>query len=265
MLTTGSNIYDQCNVEGYDFSYNNIVAVEAGNRNTLGLKNYGQIVAAGSDVDTILLLDTRDKKIVAADSGDGFVSALYEDGTVESSSSRQDLDGNDFIAVTCGESVTLGLSADGKVVSSKEYYADEISKWNLLSETPASDVSQPPPTQSQPEDYLSDEALRDDLKIMSQEYDFMMILETADMYIEATNPAKTDSVFIIKEEAQAAEDAMYDVSIVADDSHNIIRYDYDGVDGISSVDNLYPYIEDEELTALAGFYQPILLIVSKPR
>ena len=122
-----------------------------------------------------------------------------------------------------------------------------------LTQTAAPAVSQPTPTQSQPEDYLSSETTRDFLKTIYQEYHFLIILVDADMYIETSNPAETDSVFIIKEEAQAAEDAMYDVSVIADDSHNIIRYYYDGVESISSVDNLYPYIEDEQLTVLAGF------------
>lgn len=122
-----------------------------------------------------------------------------------------------------------------------------------LTQTPAPAVSQPIPTQSQPEDFLNNQLRRDVLEELYKGYHFAAIISSANDYIAAVNPEETDSVFTIKEDAQAAEEAMYDVSVIADDSHNILKYYYHGVDGLSSAVHLYPYIEYEKLTVFAGF------------
>ena len=115
VLAVKSGDYGQCDVD----DWRNIVAIDAEDTYTVGLKSDGTVVAAGSDYFQEQVAEWQD--IVAISTCDSTIIGLKSDGTVVVTGSeyaRNQVAGwQDIVDVGAGDSYAAGLRSDGTVVA----------------------------------------------------------------------------------------------------------------------------------------------------
>lgn len=117
--------FNQCNTHP---EWKNLVAVDAGDRFTVGLKIDGTVVALGKDKEGQCNVQNW-TDIVAIAAGKDHTVGLKSDGTVVAVGANGCGQCNvqewaDIIAVSCGRNDTIGLKADGTIVSTA--YSDNL-------------------------------------------------------------------------------------------------------------------------------------------
>ena len=116
VVAVGDNVFGQCNVE----EWTDIVAVSAGRCHTVGLKSDGTVVAVGdNDFGQCEIYD------------EGFwTSITYHERTIRTE--EKYVEGwNDIVAVSAGDSHTVGLKSDGTVVVVGDNYFGQcnVEEW----------------------------------------------------------------------------------------------------------------------------------------
>ena len=129
MDATGSNYFGQCDVSGW----RNIVAIDAGGNQTVGLKADGTVVYVGDNAHKVKDEVLKWKNIVSISVGPYSVAGVKSNGTVvfvgygpcDVSSWRN------IVAVSVGAGHVLGLKSDGTVVATGEnaYGQIDVTSW----------------------------------------------------------------------------------------------------------------------------------------
>ncbi|MEA4913080.1 MAG: hypothetical protein VB061_00705 [Christensenella sp.] len=128
-------------------SWTDIVAIDAGDTQIVGLKSDGTVVAVGSDKNGQLNVGDWEN-IVAVSAGQGYTIGLKADGTVVTTLKKEQLteeddhwyarllldDWKQVIAISAGDGQVVGLKVDGTILyacfEDFDYIGDEISNWS---------------------------------------------------------------------------------------------------------------------------------------
>lgn len=136
VVTTGSNVFEECNVVGNVEDWMDVVSVFAGGRHTVGLKSDGTVVAGGFDLFNTLEIEGW-TNIISIAIGNNHVVGLKPNGMVVEIG--DDFwgqcvvnDWNNIVAISAGSLHTVGLKSDGTVVAvgDNKFGQCNVQKWN---------------------------------------------------------------------------------------------------------------------------------------
>lgn len=134
VVATGSNIYGQCNVNGWK----DMIAVAAGELHTVGLRASGLVIAVGyNEYGQCDVISWRN--IVAIAAGNSYTVGLRSDGTVVAVGYNKNgrcnvSDWKDIVGISAGFGHTVGVRSDGTVVATgeNEHGQCNVSDWKNI-------------------------------------------------------------------------------------------------------------------------------------